>query len=140
VALIMGLLLFHAGPVTLLSGTTVPLANGVARVLLVAAYVSVAMAALGAVGLAASTLTQHPVGAIAGILVVVIGSEIADQVPQLSSIHPVLPTHFWLAWDGVFRTPIDPSGIQHGLLSFVLYAVIFCAVAWARLTSADVTS
>jgi ABC-type transport system involved in multi-copper enzyme maturation permease subunit len=140
VSLIMGLILFPTGPVTLLSGTTVPLANGVARVLVVAIYASVAMAAVGAIGLAASTLTQHPVGAIAGILVAVIGSEIADQVPQLSGIHPILPSHFWLSWDGMFQAPIDTSGIQHGLLSFALYIVIFLAIAWARLTSADVTS
>jgi ABC-2 type transport system permease protein len=140
VSLIMGLILFHTGPVTLLSGTTVPLANGVLRVLVVTVYAAVAMAALGAIGLAASTFTQHPVGAIAGTLVVVVASEIADQVPQLSGIHPILPSHFWLAWDGMFRAPIDTSGIQHGLLSFALYIVIFGAIAWARLTSADVTS
>jgi ABC-2 type transport system permease protein len=140
VSLIMGLILFHTGPVTLLSGTTVPLANGVVRVLVVAIYAAVAMAALGAIGLAASTFTQHPVGAIAGVLVVVVASEIADQVPQLSGIHPILPSHFWLSWDGMFRAPIDTSGIQHGLVSFALYIVIFGAIAWARLTSADVTS
>ncbi len=140
VSLIMGLILFHTGPVTLLSGTTVPLANGVLRVLVVAIYAAVAMSALGAIGLAASTFTQHPVGAIAGILVLVVGSEIAEQVPQLSGIYPILPSHFWLAWDGMFRAPIDTSGIQHGLLSFALYIVIFGAIAWARLTSADVTS
>jgi ABC-2 type transport system permease protein len=140
VSLIMGLILFNTGPVTLLSGTTVPLANGVLRVLVVTVYAAVAMSALGAIGLAASTFTQHPVGAIAGTLVVVVASEIADQVPQLSGIHPILPSHFWLAWDGMFRAPIDTSGIQHGLLSFALYIVIFGAIAWARLTSADVTS
>ncbi len=140
VSLIMGLILFPTGPVTLLSGTTVSLANGVLRVLVVAVYAAVAMAALGAIGLAASTFTQHPVGAIAGILVVVVGSEIADEVPQLSGIYPILPSHFWLAWDGMFRAPIDTSGIQHGILSFALYIVIFGAIAWARLTSADVTS
>jgi ABC-type transport system involved in multi-copper enzyme maturation permease subunit len=139
-SLIMGLILFPTGPVTLLSGTTVPLANGVLRVLVVAIYAAVAMAAVGAIGLAASTLTQHPVGAIAGILVVVVGSEIADQIPQLSGIHPILPSHFWLAWGGIFQAPIDTSGIQHGILSFALYIVIFGAIAWARLTSADVTS
>jgi ABC-2 type transport system permease protein len=139
-SLIMGLILFPTGPITLLSGTTVPLANGVLRVLVVAIYAAVAMAAVGAIGLAASTFTQHPVGAIAGILVVVVGSEIADQVPQLSGIHPILPSHFWLAWGGIFQAPIDTSGIQHGLMSFVLYIVIFGAIAWARLTSADVTS
>jgi ABC-type transport system involved in multi-copper enzyme maturation permease subunit len=140
VALIMGLALFPAGPVTTLSGTTVSLGAGVLRVLLVALYSAAALAALGAIGLAASTLTQHPVGAIAGLLVVVVGSEIADQVPQLSGIHPYLPSHFWLAWADLFRSPVVWSGIGHGLLSFAVYFVIFGAVAWARFTSADITS
>ncbi len=140
VSLIMGMILFHVGSVTLLSGTTISLGNGVLRVLLVAVYCAVAMAQLGAIGLAASTLTQHPVGAIAGILVLVVGSEIADQIPQLSAIHPYLPTHWWLTWDGLFRSPVDWSGMQHGLISFAVYIVIFGAIGWARFTSADITS
>ena len=140
IALIMGLILFHTGPVTLLSGTTVSLGAGVLRVLLVTVYVAVALMALGAIGMAASTLTQHPVGAIAGLLVLVIASEICDQIQQLSAIHSYLPTHFWLSWDGLFRSPVDWSGVSHGLVSFGVYAVIFGSIAWARFTSADVTS
>jgi ABC-2 type transport system permease protein len=140
VALIMGLALFPAGPVTTLSGTTIALGTGVLRVLVVAAYSAAALASLGAIGLAASTLTQHPVGAIAGLLVIVVASEIADQVPQLSAIHPYLPSHFWMSWDGLFRAPVDWSGITHGLLSFAIYLVIFGGVAWARFTTADITS
>lgn len=140
VSLIMGLILFHTGPVTLLSGTTVSFGAGVVRILIVTAYVAVGLTALGAIGLAGSTLTQHPVGAIAGLLVVAIASEICDQVPQLSSIHSYLPTHFWLSWDGLFRSPIDWSGVTHGLVSFAVYAVIFASIAWAKFTSADVAS
>jgi ABC-2 type transport system permease protein len=140
VALIMGLILFHTGPVTLLSGTTVSLGAGVLRVLLVTLYVAVALMSLGAIGMAASTLTQHPVGAIASLLVLVIGSEICDQIQQLSAIHSYLPTHFWLSWDGLFRSPVDWSGVSHGLVSFGVYAVIFGSIAWAKFTSADVTS
>lgn len=140
VALIMGLALFPAGPVTTLSGTTVSLGAGVLRVLLVALYCAAALASLGAIGLAASTLTQHPVGAIAALLVVVVGSEIADQVPQLSGIHPYLPSHFWLSWADLFRAPVVWSGIGHGLLSFAVYFAIFGGFAWARFTSADITS
>jgi ABC-2 type transport system permease protein len=140
IALVMGLILFPSGPVTLLSGTTVSLGSGILRVLLVALYCAAALASLGTIGLAVSTLTQHPVGAIASVLVATVASEICDQVQQLSAIHPYLPTHFWLSWDGLFRSPVAWSGVGHGLVSFAVYAVIFGAVAWARLTSADVTS
>ena len=139
-SLIMGLVLFHTGPVTLLSGTTVPLGSGVLRVLAVAAYTAIAMMSLGAIGLAASTLTTHPVGAIAALMVLVVASEICDQLPSLSSIHSYLPTHWWLSWDGLFRAPMDLSGVGTGVVSFAIYAAIFGAIAWARLTSADVAS
>ena len=139
-ALIMGLLLFHTGPVTLLSGTTVSLGSGVLRVLVVAVYTAIAMMSLGAIGLAFSTLTTHPVGAIAGLMVLVVASEICDQLPSLSAIHAYLPTHWWLSWDGLFRAPLDLSGVASGVASFASYGVIFAAIAWARLTSADVTS
>jgi ABC-2 type transport system permease protein len=140
IALIMGLILFHVGSVTLLSGTTVSFGAGVLRVLTVALFGAAAMASLGAIGLAASTLTQHAVGAIAGVLVLTLASEICDQLPQLSAIHSYLPTHYWLSWDGLFRSPADWSGVEHGLMSFAVYAVIFVAIAWARLTSADITA
>jgi ABC-2 type transport system permease protein len=126
--------------VTLLSGTTVSLGSGVLRVLVVAVYTAVAMMSLGAIGLAASTLTSHPVGAIAGLMVLVVASEICDQLPSLSAIHSYLPTHWWLSWDGLFRAPMDLSGVSTGIVSFAIYAVIFITIAWARLTSADVTA
>jgi len=51
-SLVAGAVLFPVGPVTLLSGVTVPLAEGLLRVLFVTLYVAAAMAALGAIGLA----------------------------------------------------------------------------------------
>jgi ABC-2 type transport system permease protein len=140
VSLIMGIILFPVGPVTLLSGTTVPLAAGLLRLLFVTLFVAAGMAALGAIGLAISTLTEHPIGAIAATLVIAVASEVADSVPQFAVIHPFLPTHFWLSFDSLLRSPIATGDLLHGLLSFAAYIVIFVAIAWARLTSADVTS
>jgi len=140
VALAMGAALFPIGPVTLLSGTTVPLADGLVRLLFVTLYVAAAMAALGAVGLAVSTLTEHAIGAIAAIVVLVVTSEVVDNVPQLAAIGPYLPTHWWLSFDSVLRAPVDTSTLLKGLLSFAVYTVLFGSFAWARFTSADVTS
>jgi ABC-2 type transport system permease protein len=140
VSLAIGAALFPVGPVTLLSGTTVPLAVGLLRLLLVTVYVAAAMAALAAIGLAISTLTEHAIAAMAAILVLVVGSEVADSVSQFAVIHPLLPTHFWLAFDGLLRSPVDWTGVSHGLLSFAAYAIIFCCIAWAQFTTADVTS
>jgi ABC-2 type transport system permease protein len=140
VSLIMGVILFPVGPVTLLSGTTVSLGVGLLHLFYVTLYVAAAMAALGAIGLAISSFTEHPIGAIAAVLVLAVASEVADQVAQFAVIHPYLPTHFWLSFDSLLRTPIDTSTLLHGLLSFAVYIVIFCSIAWARFASADVTS
>ena len=140
VSLATGAALFPVGPVTLLSGTTVPLAEGLLRVLFVTLYVAAAMAALGAIGLAISTLTEHAIGAIATIAILVVTSEVVDQVPQLAAVGPYLPTHWWLSFDSILRAPVDTSTLLKGLLSFGVYTVLFGSFAWARFTSADVTS
>jgi ABC-2 type transport system permease protein len=139
-ALAAGAILFPVGPVTLLSGATVPLSAGLLRVLFVALYVAAAMVALGAIGLAISTLTEHPIGAIAAIMILVVTSEVADQVPQLAAIGPYLPTHWWLSFDSILRAPVDTSVLLKGLLSVGVYTVLSGSFAWARLTTADVTS
>jgi ABC-2 type transport system permease protein len=140
VALVAGAVLFPIGPVTLLSGTTVSLADGLVRLLFVTLYVAAAMAALGAIGLAISTLTEHAIGAIAAIMILVVTSEVVDNVPQLSVVGPYLPTHWWLSFDSLLRAPVDTSTLLHGLLSFAVYAVLAGSFAWARFTSSDVTS
>ena len=89
VALVAGAVLFPVGPVTLLSGTTVSLAAGLLRLLFVTLYVAAAMAALGAIGLAISTLTEHAIGAIAAVMILVVTSEVVDNVPQLAAVGPV---------------------------------------------------
>jgi ABC-2 type transport system permease protein len=139
-ALIVGAILFPVGPVTLLSGSTISLGAGLLRLLLVVLYVAAAMAALGAIGLAVSTFTEHPIGAIAAILVLAVASEVSDAVPQFSAVHPYLPSHWWLSFGAILRSPAGGPELTHGLLSFAVYVIIFAAVAWARFTSADVTS
>jgi ABC-2 type transport system permease protein len=140
VALLVGVILFPVGPVTLLSGTTVSLTTGLVRVLLVTLYICAAMAAVGAIGLAISTFTEHAIGAIAATMILVVASEVVDQIPQFATVAPYLPTHWWSMFDSLLRTPVDTATMWHGLLSFGVYAALFCLIAWARFTSGDVTS
>jgi ABC-2 type transport system permease protein len=140
VALVMGVALFGAGPVTLLSGTTVSLADGLVHVLWVTLYVCAAMAAFGAIALAISTFTEHSIGAIATSLIIVVASEVVENIPQFAPINPYLPTNWWLSFDSLLRTPVDTTILWHGLLSFAVYAALFLSIAWARFTSSDVTS
>jgi len=140
VALVVGAALFPVGPVTLLSGDTVSLGAGLVRVLLVTLYICAAMAAIGAIGLAISTFTEHSIGAIAALMILIVTSEVVDTIPQFAVVAPYLPTHWWNSFDALLRTPVDTTTLWHGLLSFAVYAVLFFLIAWARFTSSDVTS
>ena len=140
IALVVGAALFPVGPVTLLSGDTVSLGAGLVRVLLVTLYICAAMAAIGAVGLAISTFTEHSIGAIAALMILIVTSEVVDTIPQFAVVAPYLPTHWWNSFDALLRTPVDTTTLWHGLLSFAVYAVLFFLIAWARFTSSDVTS
>ncbi len=140
VSLITGVVLFPVGPVTLLSGTTVSLAQGLLRLLFVTLFIAAAMSALAAIGLALSTFTEHPIGAIAAVLVLAVASEVADNVPQFAPIQPYLPTHWWLSFDALLRSPVATGDLARSFVSFGVYALIFLSIAWARLTTADVTS
>src|SRR4051794_29959211 len=61
-SLLVGLMLFPAGPITLLSGGTISLLEGVLRIGLVVLYVTAGMAVLAAVSMALSTLTEVAIG------------------------------------------------------------------------------
>lgn len=137
--LLMGALFFPVGPVTLLSGTTIPLAAGLARVALIACYAAAALSSLGVIGIALSSFTQHAIAVMAALLIIVVASEILDAVQQVAVIHPILPTHYWFSFDGLLRMPVTWSPLLHGLLSFAAYTVIFGAVAWIRMRRANVT-
>jgi len=140
VGVLLGLLLFGAGPVTLLSGTQIGTAEGLGRLLLICGYLSVCLAALGAIGLFISTLTEQPIGATIAIVGLAVISQILDNIPAVSAIHPYLPTHYWLAFGDLLRDPISTDLLTTGLLSAAAYAAIFWTAAWARFAGKDVTS
>ncbi|MEV4382852.1 ABC transporter permease [Streptosporangium sp. NPDC049644] len=139
-ALLVGLLLFPAGPITLLSGGTIPFLDGVLRIGVVVLYVTAGMAALAAVALALSTLTEVSVGAIASTMVIVIVAQVLRAVPQLSVLQPYLLTEWWSGFDGVLRDPVATGDMGQGLLVFAAYAAVFCSIAWARFTGKDITA
>ena len=140
VGLVVGLLLFPRGPVTLLSGSTVSYADGLGRALLVSLYVAAMLAAVGAIGLFISTLTEVPVGATAATAVLTIVVQIIGAIPQVSVLHPYLFTHWWLAFGDLLRTPMALDDVGRGLATQLVYIVVFLTLARARFNYRDVTS
>jgi ABC-2 type transport system permease protein len=138
--LLIGLVLFPRGDVTLLSGIAVSYPAAVWRLVLVVCYLTVMMAVIGAIGLFVSTLTEVPVAAMATTLALTITSQVLDAIPQLSAIHAWLPSHYWLRFADFMRDPLAFDQIRTGLLAAAVYIVIFGALAWARFSNKDVSS
>jgi len=140
VGLLVGAALFGLHDVTLLSGDTVALGNGLLRTLAVAAYVTVALFGLAAGGVFVSTLTENAIGAMATTIGLAVFSALLDAVPQLSAIHPVLLTDHWLGFGELLRTGVDTGALLRWSLLHLAYAAVFLSLAWSRLTTKDVTS
>lgn len=138
--LVIGTILFPIGPVTTLSGTTIGLGSGALHIMAASLVVGLSMSGLVAIGVFISTLTENPAAAMAGTVAVAITSEVLDALPQVSSIHPYLLTHFWSAWGDLLRSPMTFSNIGSDLGIQIIYIAIFMSAAWAKFSSSDITS
>jgi ABC-2 type transport system permease protein len=138
--LITGAALFGLHDLTLLSGDTVSLGNGMLRTLGVAVYVIAALLGLIAIGLFISTLTEVPIAAMAATVAVTIIAEVLDAVPQIGSIRSSLFTHNWLGYGDLLRPNVDIGNLLSASSLQLAYVLVFGALAWARFTSKDITS
>jgi ABC-2 type transport system permease protein len=136
--LVTGVLLFPVGDVPLLSGTTVPLSEGLLRALGIAGLIACSLLGLAAIGLFVSSLTSTPLAAMAATFggYVVLG--ILNVIPQIADIHPWLLMNYWLSYADLLRDPPYWDLIVRNLLIQAGYLVVFYALAWARLTSRDI--
>jgi len=138
--LVIGLILFGGGDVTLLSGTQVGIGEALLRLLGVCLFLGVCLSALGAVGLFLSTLTEQPMGATIALTMLSVASFVLQQIPQLDWLHPYLLTRHWQDFGELLRDPVSFGALAPGLLSAGAYIVVFLSAAWARFAGRDVTS
>ncbi|SEO13929.1 ABC transporter permease [Actinacidiphila rubida] len=139
-ALIVGFALFPVGDVTTLSGTSIPLSEGMLRALLIALLVAASLVGIAALGLFVSTVTDSGIGAMATTVGLLITVQIVDNIPQLHAVQPYLFTHYWLSFADILRDPVTWTAIGRNLGLQALYAAVFGSAAWARFTSRDITA
>jgi len=140
VGTLVGWILFPVGPVTLLTGAQVSVAEGLLRLLAIAAYVSVSLLGLAAIGLFFSTLTSVPVGAMAATAILAVAAQIAGAIPQLDALHPWLFTDRWLDFADLLRSPIVWDSFVGNAVLQGGYLLVFGAAAIARFVTKDVLS
>jgi ABC-2 type transport system permease protein len=137
---VTGFALFPAGRVTLLSGHSVPVLDGIGRLALATLYVGVMLAAFAAIGVFVSTLTDAPLVAMGATLGVAVIGQVLESLPSLHAVWPWLPTHYWSRFLDVLSSAPLNDRLLTGLLAQAAFAAVFLALAWAQFAGRDITS
>jgi ABC-2 type transport system permease protein len=140
VSLLVGALAFGWHPYQTLTGDQVPAGQAVLRLLGVVGYLAVALLVTAGMAFLLSVLTDAPLGAVGGAVLLFIVSSILDQVTALGSLRSLLPTHYVNAFAGFLAVPVQTDQMVKGAVSALVYATVFFGLAWWRFLRKDITS
>ena len=110
------------------------------RLLGITGYVAWSSAWVAALAFLLSTVTDAPVGAVAGTIVIVIVVQILDALTALGPIRQWLPVHEAGAWIGLLATPARVDDLTRGILLQVPYVLGLLGVAFATFARKDILS
>ena len=139
-AYVVGLIAYGTGPLSTPIGDEFSTGTGLLRVLLVVAYLAVQLTWVAGLAFLLSVLTDAPLGAVGGAVLLSIVSQILDQITALGGIRNWLPTHYSLAWTGALASPVRWDDMIRGAFSGLAYAVVLIALAALRFRRKDITS
>ena len=112
------------GQLVTLSGTTIGLGEALGRVALVAVWAVGQLVAVGAVALAVSAVTEHPLVVLASVLAGLIVFGVLSVIPALDWLQPYLLTSGWAAGADALRDPLPLAGMADATLRALCYGVV----------------
>ena len=139
-ALLVGGVFFGWAPARSPLGETFDTAASLMRLLVIVSYVCGQLLVVAALAFLLSVSVDNPLGAVGGATLLVVVSNILDQITALDPYRRYLPTHWNYSWVDTLSSPIRWDDMLRGTgLSFV-YAAIFLTLAWLRFDRKDITS
>jgi ABC-2 type transport system permease protein len=140
VALAAGTLAFGWKPVTTPFGGGFGAGSGAVRLVGVDLYVTAMLGCVAALAFLFSTMTDAPLAAVGGAAVLIVVSQVLDQVTALGAVRDALPTHYWFSWTGLLQTPVSTSTLSIGLLTAVPWTAVPLLVAFWNFRRKDILS
>lgn len=134
---VTGLIINGPNAMFTLSGDTLSIWETLGRVGLAAAWVVLQLWAVGAVALAISTCTEHPMLVVVSVLAGTIVFQVLSMLSAVSWLHPFLLNKSWDAIPDILRDPIPATGLTEGAVRAACYIVIAMSLAYARITTRD---
>jgi ABC-2 type transport system permease protein len=139
-SVLVGGVFFGWAPAQSPTGSTFDTATSFMRLGIVVAYVFGQLLVVAALAFLLSVSVDNPLGAVGGAVLLVVVSNILDQIAALDPYRHFLPTHYNYAWLAALQTPISWDDMMRGTGISVVYAAVFFSAAWLSFAHKDVTS
>lgn len=137
---VIGGLFYGWGPVRSPTGDTYAFGTAIGKLAVVAGYASLSALVVAALAFLLSVLTDAPLGAVGGAVMLVVLSNILDSITALGSLRDYLPTHYQFAWLDALQTPIVWSSMSRGAATSIAYSAVMFGIAFWHFGRKDVTS
>jgi ABC-2 type transport system permease protein len=125
------------GTLVTLSGTSLGVGEALGRIALVAVWTVGQLLAVGAVALAISTLTEHPLIVLASVLGGLIVFGVLSAIPSLEWLQPLLLTTGFTAGTDVLRDPMPLDGLASSTIRALVYIAVGLVVTVVRMRRRD---
>lgn len=139
-ALLVGTVVFGSAPARSPLGGTFSFTESLWRLAIVVGYVCAQSLVVAALAFLLSVSVDNPLGAVGGATLLVVVSNILDQITALDPYRHYLPTHFQYSWLDALGPSIVWDDMLRGTGLALIYAAVLLAVAWLRFDRKDITS
>lgn len=140
VALAAGTLTYGTAPLVTPFGDSLGYGEALGRLALALTFIAVNLTWVAALALLLSVLTDAPLGAVGGTVMVSILVQILDQITALGGWRDALPGHFGFAWTRLLAPTVDWHDLVVGSFSALAYGTAFAMAARWWFGHKDITS
>jgi ABC-2 type transport system permease protein len=138
--LVVGGIAYGWGPYVGPTGTQIGWPEFAGRLVIIVGYLLVELSVVGAFAFLLGVLTDAPLAAVGGAVLLMILCAILDSITALGSIRTGLPGHYAYAWRDALAPTLDYSDMITGALWSIGYAIIAIWVAYWYFLRKDITS
>jgi ABC-2 type transport system permease protein len=138
--LVVGGIAYGWGPYVGPTGSQIGWPELAWRLLIIVGYLLLVMSVVGAFAFMLGVLTDAPLAAVGGAVLLMILCAILDSITALGSIRDGLPGHYAYAWRDALAPTIDYSEMITGALWSIGYAIIAIWFAFWYFLRKDITS
>jgi ABC-2 type transport system permease protein len=138
--LVVGGIAYGWGPYVGPTGTQIDWPEFAGRLLIIVGYLLLELSVVGAFAFMLGVLTDAPLAAVGGAVLLMILCAILDSITALGSIRDGLPGHYAYAWRDALAPTVNYSDMITGALWSIGYAIIAVWFAFWYFLRKDITS